>query len=328
MVTNRRKIDGQYGDEEMPNRRFEYQYDHDGGAQGQDGFRKHGKRGFETALLQELCRLRDVEGISTPKVGIYIHGFNNPYQESIDELYDLHNSLTPILGYSPVLVGFSWPSRGNVVSYMADREEVRDSAGAFTRFLLDLEEFIRRNEEECFSTTFCMAHSLGNYMLRKGLEYLSDYLGDPVGRMLFDEAILVSPDITSQSIELDGKGRYIANFSRRVHAYYSKHDRALKASSAKRFGGNRLGRHGADDYYNLRSNTVVVDTAKYANSESMDGLTDRAGGKVSVHSAPRYHASILADIAQVISSIDRDQITGRESYKEEGLPMSNHFKLV
>ena len=328
MVTNRRIIDGQYGDEERPNKKFEYQYSYNKKKRGNDKFEKTGKRGFETALLGELKRLKKDEKISTPKVGVYLHGYNNDYQDSIDEIFDLEKSLTELNGYAPVIVGFSWPSSGKTANYLSDREEVRDSVGAFTRFLIEINELATRNEQDCFSTTFCIAHSMGNYLLRKGLEYLSDYLGSPTGRLLFDETALLAPDIASKDIEADGKGQYIAHFCRRVHVYYSKYDRALKASSAKRFGGNRLGRHGAEDYNNLAQNVIVIDAKKFANSDSISGTTDRAGEQVSVHSSHRYQKNILADLTKVISSIDRDQIDGREAYEVDGVPMRNHYRLV
>jgi len=333
MVTNRRKRDGKYDDEERNNYAFEYQYQYKNAARGQDGFIKSGRRGFENALLTELNRLKDVDGINTPKVGIYLHGYNNNYQDSIDEIVDLEKALNPIVGYSPVLIGFSWPSSGKTKAYLSDREEVRDSIGAFTRFLLDINEFANRNERDCFSTTFCIAHSMGNYLLRKGMEYMSDYLGNPLGRLIFNETVMLAPDIAAQDIELDGKGRYIADFSRRVHVYYSKHDRALKASSAKRFGANRLGRHGAEDYGNLADNVVVINAKNYANSESInkEKLVDRRNDPVSVHSSHRYHPNILKDVAKVLSSVDRELIPDREAVTggEDGSGLQlNHFKLI
>ena len=105
----------------------------------------------------------------------------------------------------------------------------------------------------------------------------------------------------------------------------------MKASSIKRFGGNRLGRHGANDYGNLPDNVVVVDAKEYANSEAVSGYKDRAGKQVSVHSSHRYHNEILSDIAQVLSSIDRDQISNRERVllmSEEGEFFHNHYRLV
>ncbi len=329
MVTNRRIENGKYGDEEKPNFKYDYLYVYKPESIGKDKFEKTGKKGFETALLTELRRIK-AEFKTTPKIGVYLHGFNNNYQDSIDEIVDFEKECSPVVGYSPIIVGFSWPSKGKALNYLSDREEVRDSVGAFTRFLKDMNDFIVKNERECFSTTFCVAHSMGNYLLRKGMEYLSDHLGTPLGRTLFDETVLLAPDIASKDIEIDGKGSYIADFSRRVHVYYSKHDRALKASSAKRFGGNRLGRHGADDYDNLPGNVVVVDAIKYANQNEIKGKTDRAGEQVSVHSSYRYHVKILEDIVKVISSVDRDQIEGRKRVdkSDHESHKGNHYELI
>jgi len=328
MVTNRRISQGVYSDEERPHKKFDYLYAYNKKARGEDAFQKTGRKGFEVALLSELNRLKQEEGINTPKVGIYLHGYNNNYQESIDEIFDLEQHIGKQLGYFPVIVGFSWPSSGMTPFYLSDREEVRDSVGAFTRFLLDINELAHRNERDCFSTTFCIAHSMGNYLLRKGMEYMSDQLGTPQGRMLFDETVMLAPDLASHDIEVDGKGVYIADFSRRVHVYYSKFDRALKASSTKRFGANRLGRHGADNYDKLPGNVVVIDAKTYANSESIQGTLDRVGEQVSVHSSHRYHANILADVIQVLSSVDRDQISGRKPVLLDGVQMGNHYELV
>ncbi len=45
---------------------------------------------------------------------------------------------------------------------------------------------------------------MGNYFLRKGMEYLSDNLGTPIGRILFDETILIAPDLSSKDLEVTG----------------------------------------------------------------------------------------------------------------------------
>ncbi len=330
MVTNRRQTGGDYGDEEQSRYGYHYLHAYANNDPGSDGFDKKGKNGFKSRLLGELTRLKTEQGIGTPKVGLYVHGYNNNWQESIDELVDLHGSLAKEMGYEPVLVGFSWPSSGATINYLADREEARDSVPAFARLLGDIHEFLLANERNCFATSYCIAHSMGNYLLRKGMEYLSDHLGTPVGRTMFNETIMLAPDLASKDIESDGKGRYIADFSRRVHVYYSKHDRALKASSIKRFGGNRLGRHGVNDYSNLPSNVIIVDAGTYANSESADGLKDRRGEQVSVHSSHRYHPKILADVVQVLSSIDRSLIASRNAVPGESEFLGespNHFEL-
>jgi hypothetical protein len=337
MVTNRCKVKGEYGNEEQLKRQFDYLYDYNHLPMGQDGFNQTGKTGFETSLLKELIRLRDELSVNTPKIGIFIHGYNSDYRSSLDQLYDLEKNLGAVMGYPPVLIGFSWPSAGQVTDYLSDREEVRDSVGAFTRFLLDVNEFVERNARVCFATTYCMAHSMGNYLLRKGMEYASDYLGNPIGRMLFAETLLLAPDLASEDIQLHGKGSVICDFSRRVHVYYSHHDRALKASSAKRFGGNRLGRHGANDYSALPENVIVVNANQYANSESSSVYKDRAGDAMSVHSCYKYHTAILADMVQVMSSVDRNMLVKREPVLPEPDPnnpnrvgafFKNHYRLT
>ncbi len=338
MVTNRRPLARGYGDEEQADFRYHYLYNYLGGEPGADGFgdggrTKQDKKTFATALLDELQRLKDVVGVNTPKVGLYIHGYNNDWQDSIDELVDMHAALSKEIGYDPILVGFSWPSSGRTGRYLSDREEVRDSVPAFARFLGDIHEFLLETERQCFSTSYCIAHSMGNYLLRKGAEYLSDHLGTPVGRAMFNETVMLAPDIAATDIERDGKGQYIADFSRRVHLYYSKHDRALKASSAKRFGASRLGRHGPEDFTNLPPNVVAVDAAKYANSDAVDvaGLRDRSGEKPSVHSSHRYQQPIVADLVHAISSVDRSLIPNRnEVTPTSGLPgqRPNHYVLT
>ena len=314
MVTNRRIRNGKYDDEEQPNFGYHYLSGHKGGPQGNDGFLHRGRKPFQRELHDELDRLHPAV-CRTPKVGVYLHGYNNDWQDSIDELVDLHDALEPALGYPPILIGFSWPSNGGVVGYLADREEARDSVPALVRFLADINTYLVKHEPQCIATTFCVAHSMGNYVLRKGMEYLSDHLGTPIGRMMFSETVMLAPDLASGDLEVDGKGTYIAQFSRRVHVYYSPYDRALKASSTKRFGGNRLGRHGPEHFDRLPGNVVAVNAERYANSKEMAGLSDRAGNQVSVHSSHRYHPAILADVAAVLSSVDRDQILTREPFK-------------
>lgn len=327
MVTNRRVINGKYGDEQRRHHRFEYQYQYNHKERGKDGFGQTGRDGFEKALMSELARIKR-EHNTTPKVGIYIHGFKNDYQDSIDEIHDLHHAMAAVTDIPPVIIGFSWPSAGIETHYLSDREEVRDSVGAFTRFLIDINDLATRNERDCFSSIFCIAHSMGNYLLRKGMEYLSDYLGNPKGRMLFDETVLLAPDISSKDIEKDGKGSYISDFSRRVHVYYSKYDRALKASSIKRFGASRLGRHGALGLNNLPDNLVMIDARKFANSDSLEGIRNREDKQVSVHNGHRYHPAILRDVLHVLASVDRELIPNREAVVDENCGMPNHFRLT
>ena len=96
---------------------------------------KQDKKAFTTVLLNELRRLKEVVGVNTPKVGLYIHGYNNDWQESIDELVDMHAALSKEIGYDPILVGFFWPHQagpGNI-SRIARKHATRFQRSSFLR---------------------------------------------------------------------------------------------------------------------------------------------------------------------------------------------------
>ena len=328
-VTNRRIRNGQYDDEERSRHKFDYLYDYQNLGSGKDKFKSKGKKAFEISMLKELNNLRDNQNITRPRIGIYIHGYNNNYQESIDELFDLEKNLSDVLGYKPVLIGFSWPSSGKFTHYLSDREEVRDSVPAFTKFLVDANEFITRNAPHCFAHSFLIAHSMGNYLLRKGMEYLSEDLGWPSERNIFNETIMIAPDIEARAIEKNGKGKHIAQLSRRVHVYYSKHDDIILASRIKHLFENRLGRHGAEDYENIARNIVVINAKKYANENKLTKLKTRSRENVSVHASYKYETNILKDIANVLFGIDRDEIKNRGKIVDSDYKFRhNHYELI
>ena len=138
MVTSRRIRNGEYSDEEQRSYGYHYLFDYRHGERGQDGFDQRGKQGFEAALLSGLEGLKS-DGVNTPKVGIYLHGYNNDWQDSIDELMDLHSALEPVVGYPPILVGFSWPSTGRTLQYLSRERntcgESRYASGSTPRSL-------------------------------------------------------------------------------------------------------------------------------------------------------------------------------------------------
>lgn len=53
---------------------------------------------------------------------------------------------------------------------------------------------------------------MGNYLLRKGMEYMSDALGTPVGRLLFNETVMLAPDLASRDINEMVKGSILPIF--------------------------------------------------------------------------------------------------------------------
>lgn len=330
VVTNRRLVGGAYSDEEQPDHDLDGLYGHIERAPGSDVFAGKGKRGFKAALLRGLLHLRNERGVQTPKAGIYLPDQQSDWQASIDELVDLHTSLTGCIGHEPLLIGFSWVSSDRLSKDLSDSEEASGTIRAFTHFLAEVDGFFARNERSCFSSSFCIAHARGNYLLRKGLEYVANLPDTRVGRAMFDETVLLAPDLASQDIEFNGKGFCISRFSRRVHVYYSKHDNVLADSNGKGIAGNRLGHHGADTYENLPANVVIVNAEKYANLDSIRhaDLKGRRGESVSVHNSYRYHPAILTDVVHVLSRVNEALIPTRHSDPKAQTHLCNHYLLV
>ena len=72
-------------------------------------------------------------------------------------------------GSLTAFVGFSWPSNGNVVSYISDQNEARGSAPAFGGFLARL---------RCTGKPVnLICHSMGNYLVCHALKYLVNQEG-------------------------------------------------------------------------------------------------------------------------------------------------------
>ena len=148
-------------------------------------------------------------------------------------------------------------------------------------------------------------------------------VGAVVGILLTCFANLQAATVTLESL-LNGNGEIVVGDKQ-----FDEFGYLATASSTKRFGQDRLGRHGARDYLNLPPNVIAIDAKLHANSDATAGLRDRRGGQVSVHSSHRYHPAILSDVVQVLSSVDRDQIPARQIVDDPDLPgRSNHYQLI
>lgn len=311
--------------------------------------------GFYKTLLEEFNRLTrepECRPPLSPKVIVYVHGYNNGYQESIDEIFDLRESLMEHgYEYRPIIIGFSWPASSNIFKYRRDRKKVLASVCAFAKFLGDL-KLVFSNPGDLVT----MGNSTGCYMLRMGFEEYANTYAHIMATTIasegggstdvFGETLLLSADIVAKDIEKDGKGKDIIEYSRCVHVYYSKYDRVLAwsrwlrtfwlptAKNRKRLGKNS---EKAIDYNNLDPNSVVViNTEEYAKKKSMKAqridekrIRDKKGKKVkAVHLAHRYHPRIIWDIVQVISGIKpASSIAGRTDL-DPASGLQNHYKLT
>jgi esterase/lipase superfamily enzyme len=195
------------------------------------------------------------------KVFVFVHGFNNNFQESLFRLAQLHAD-TKIDGI-PIL--FSWPSQGRVAAYATDK----DAASYSRDYLIALLTTLTSSPE--VGDILLVGHSMGAMLVADTLQQLrTEGKNQVIARL--GRVVLASPDINAQTFRAQVQS--IGPLKPPLLVLVSKDDGALQASSILNGGG--IPRAGALDVNNpivqeaaLRANVQVVDISQL---DSRDGL--------------------------------------------------------
>lgn len=194
---------------------------------------------------------------------IFIHGFNVSFMGALEAGADLAREVK-VEGRALNVVVFSWPSDGAMVPYMSyysDREDARASGPAVARAFLKLRTFLTETltkDNFCKRRLHILAHSMGAYVLRQGLQAI--IAKDPKSlTRLFDQILLASPDEDDDTFEYDSKLKQLPNLGRQVTVYHNPHDRALLISGSTKANPDRLGSDGPRLIDQLPKKVVVVD---------------------------------------------------------------------
>lgn len=304
MVTNRRRHAGTFGGNILPRGEVTY-------LSGPD--LKSGAAPFRRRLLDRLSREKadlsheGADAYQVPRVVGVFHGYNNGWGAALEFADRLDRKLTSQLPGADhaATVGFSWPSEGDVLHYLDDRHMARESSPAVTRTLVDAFRLLER--ERCEAELALVAHSMGCYVLATAARDAWELQGFPQTRPVFSEIILAGADLDANALEPGRVGEALPVFARRVTVYYSRQDRALVASSAKRAGvtGARLGRTGPARLDRVPRNVVAVDVSALT--------VDQGAGGVAPHSAHFHHPRILEDMRATLAGHDRQVIDGRQA---------------
>ncbi|MEO1277347.1 MAG: alpha/beta hydrolase [Planctomycetota bacterium] len=227
----------------------------------------------------------------------FVHGYNNNMKAVLDRAHELEKT------YDVEVIAFSWPANGGgargVASYLSDKADARASAGALSRCLAKLHEYLdtfnrerlaavyakadalygpeskgkhkddfeRRDEyisthseRGCPFTVNLMLHSMGNY-LYKQVMCSSAYQG----RLLtFDNVVMVAADTNNANHACWVDPIRARN---RVYITINESDRALRASRIKS-GQEQLARLGHFPFNLYAESAVYVDftDARYVGS--------------------------------------------------------------
>ncbi|RVT93960.1 alpha/beta hydrolase [Sphingomonas crocodyli] len=243
---------------------------------------------------------------------IFIHGFNVSFEDALKSAALLSDSLE-FEGKKLNVVLFSWPSDGKAIplmSYYSDRDDARVTAPALARLYLRLWDFISqmKTDEYCGRALHILAHSMGNYVLRNGLQALRAKEPRRIAR-LFDQIILAAPDEDDDAFETDDKLRMLPALARQVTAYYNRNDRALLVSDKTKSNPDRLGSDGPRMIDMVPKKVAFVDCSRFAGQS--DTLVQ--------HSYFVNCKEVTADIRAVLEGFMPDDIGNREIVRAERL---------
>lgn len=227
---------------------------------------------------------------------VFIHGYNVSFRQAIETGACIHKRYRRKLN----VVVFSWPSDGSMLPFLAykrDRTDAAASAPAFARALLKLRDFLEdvQRGDECGSSIHLMAHSMGNYVLRNGIQEARRHGGL---RRLFDQIFLMAADEDDDAFSHEYKLRPLPRLANGINIYFNRGDTALVISDRTKSNPTRLGSQGPREPLNVPANVTNVDA-----SEIVSGLVE--------HNYFTDDARVVADIEKVLGGTAHDRITKR-----------------
>jgi esterase/lipase superfamily enzyme len=160
---------------------------------------------------------------------VFIHGYNTSFARALLRTAQLSVDLE----IDGTAVLYSWPSRGNVLSYLMDRNE------AANPLIVELKDLIR---DVALKTgagkVHLVAHSMGGEYLLKALEELErerrpsrGWFGrgaEASSKPIFSEIVFAAPDV--DATDFAGRIPRITTLGSRVTVYFSSNDLALRWS--------------------------------------------------------------------------------------------------
>ena len=184
----------------------------------------------------------------TSDIMVFIHGAGNSFTDAaVTAAQMAEHYAEPGSPVCPFF--FSYPANGSSdpLNYFADRDDADLSGVAMARSFGKLVDFLvaRRIATNCEQRIHLLAHSLGNFALRKAATTVGT---NPSYRSLrlFDTVFLAHADEDEDTLAQADKMRHLTRLTDRIVIYYDRTDKLLRLSDAVHM--NRLGQTGPDPF--------------------------------------------------------------------------------
>jgi len=220
------------------------------------------------------------------EIGVFVHGFNTTYPEAVYR----HAQITHDFKLSGPQITFVWPSKGEPLSYLSDRDSVLVARNALQYFL---ERLCARFPQQ----VTLVSHSMGAMLTMEALAQ-STLSGTTISKHL-GGLVLISPDIGMRVFQ--SQVRTIKTLPEHTTIFVSQADILLRLSQ-RLAGQYRLG-EGKDIEKLNDLNVTVIDV-----SDIKDG---DAGGHATAFSSP-IAISMLMSLAENGDIFTQSATTGLE----------------
>jgi esterase/lipase superfamily enzyme len=234
----------------------------------------------DAAFRQNLAAaMRSVPGQKRQAL-IFVHGFNNTFAEGLYRIAQL----THDLDLPMVTVHYSWPSAGQALGYLHDRDSALYARDGF-------EKLFNQVADAGAQEIFVVGHSMGAQLLVEALRQM-DIRNSRRLRSHLAGVVLLSPDIDVDVFK--SQASTFGDLPQPFLIFSSDRDRALRLSSFITGQPNRLGNLGDIDQL-AEVDVRVIDI----------GAFSAGSGHFTVGDSPEL-IKLLSNIGSVQEAFDND----------------------
>lgn len=242
---------------------------------------------------------------------VFIHGAANSFADAIIAAAET------ALRYSTTLnalipVAFTYPANGRYdpINYFHDRDDAAVSGPAMARAYGRLVDFVMqmRRNLRCGRKVHLLAHSLGNFALRKAVqEIATQHQFKPI--RLFDTIILANADEDDDAIMDSGKLLPLTLLSNEIVSYFDPTDKLVRLSDVLHH--DRLGQKGPKQL------EVAVNGARLSAVDCRNAIFD-LGEDPERHRHYRHSSAVINDIQAVFRGEAPEEIAHRSATGRPG----------
>ncbi len=170
----------------------------------------------------------------------FVHGFNTSQAQFLKNLETIRNGLTA-QGFAGAVVGYDWPSNGDLFSYASDRTDAKKVAQ-----FLPIDGLAPFMAAAPGKKLHVLAHSMGTYLTLRGFGEVPDSGNPGTVPWKIDQLMFTAADADQTWLNAGAWGALVVERrSNRLTNYYSGMDMTLDVSGKIINGGSlRAGRHG------------------------------------------------------------------------------------